>query len=177
MKIVQTLTCLFSQKVPKSTDKSEQPSASSTINTLETFSTDSPIIALCSERNYQLSNKLCSGKSNTEDTKCHLFTDSMSSLKALQKFNPTNNLIEEIKSLLDGTISLHWVKAHIEVAGNETEDKAAKEASTKQMIDFQLGIPEISFKTSIRHSLRRNGRIAEMTTTKKGGSPTTYFLR
>ncbi|GBL72614.1 Retrovirus-related Pol polyprotein from transposon 17.6 [Araneus ventricosus] len=77
----------------------------------------------------------------------------MSALKALQKFQPKNNLIEEIRGLLDGTISLYWVKAHIGVAGNEAADKAPKEESTKQVIDLQLGIPERSIKTSIRQNL------------------------
>ncbi|GBM96072.1 hypothetical protein AVEN_111462-1 [Araneus ventricosus] len=72
-------------------------------------------------------------------TNCHLFTDSMSSLKALQRFKPSNNLVEEIQGLIDGTISFHWVKAHIGVAGNEVADKAAKEATTRQTVDLHLG--------------------------------------
>ncbi|GBO01122.1 hypothetical protein AVEN_31197-1 [Araneus ventricosus] len=92
---------------------------------------------------------------NRPHANCHLFTDSMSSLKALQKFAPKNNLVDDINSLLDGTISLHWVKAHIGVAGNEVADKAAKAASDRPSVDIHLGIPESSLKTSIRHLLLR----------------------
>ncbi|GBN25120.1 Retrovirus-related Pol polyprotein from type-1 retrotransposable element R1 [Araneus ventricosus] len=92
---------------------------------------------------------------NRPHANCHLFTDSMSSLKALQKFAPKNNLVDDINSLLDGTISLHWVKAHIGVAGNEVADKAAKAASDRPSVDIHLGIPERSLKTSIRHLLLR----------------------
>ncbi|GBM67253.1 hypothetical protein AVEN_213588-1 [Araneus ventricosus] len=88
-----------------------------------------------------------------QQTTHHLFTDSMSSLKALQKFTPKNNLVEDINNLLDGTISLHWVKAHIGVAGNEVADKAAKSASNRPSVDLHLGIPGRSFKTSIRRLL------------------------
>ncbi|GBL92443.1 hypothetical protein AVEN_174724-1 [Araneus ventricosus] len=92
---------------------------------------------------------------NRPHANCHLFTDSMSSLKALQKFAPKNNLVDDINSLLDGTISLHWVKAHIGVAGNEVAYKAAKAASDRPSVDIHLGIPERSLKTSIRHLLLR----------------------
>ncbi|GBN91955.1 hypothetical protein AVEN_103955-1 [Araneus ventricosus] len=92
-------------------------------------------------------------QSQRPSTHCHLFTDSMSSLKALQKFKPNNNLVEEIQGLLDGTTSLHWVKAHIGVVGNEVADKAAKDASTRPTTDIHLGIPERSFKTHIRSLL------------------------
>ncbi|GBM42200.1 hypothetical protein AVEN_36884-1 [Araneus ventricosus] len=94
-------------------------------------------------------------KAQRPSTHCHLFTDSMSSLKALQKFKPNNNLLEEIQDLLDGSISLHWVKAHIGVVGNETADKAAKEASDRPTIDIHLGIPERSIKSHIRNLLLR----------------------
>ncbi|GBN05557.1 hypothetical protein AVEN_34823-1 [Araneus ventricosus] len=92
---------------------------------------------------------------NRPHANCHLFTDSMSSLKAFQKFASKNNLVEDINSLLDGTISLHWVKAHIGVAGNEVADKAAKAASDRKSVDIHLGIPERSLKISIRHLLLR----------------------
>ncbi|GBO39061.1 hypothetical protein AVEN_10835-1 [Araneus ventricosus] len=73
----------------------------------------------------------------------------MSSLKALQKFKPNNNLVEEIQGLIDGTISLHWVKAHIGVAGNEErwnrDDAKGRytfsifpKVSTKRCIDSHL---------------------------------------
>ncbi|GBM77354.1 hypothetical protein AVEN_52724-1 [Araneus ventricosus] len=57
---------------------------------------------------------------------CDIFTDSMSALKVLQKHQPRNNLVEEVKAIIDESVSLHWVKAHIGIEGNESVDKAAK---------------------------------------------------
>ncbi|GBM32826.1 hypothetical protein AVEN_216531-1 [Araneus ventricosus] len=84
---------------------------------------------------------------------CDIFTDSMSALKALQKHQPRNNLIEEIKAILDGSVSLHWVKAHIGIEGNESADKAAKEATTKTNVDLHLGLPIRSLKTSLKRRI------------------------
>ncbi|GBM63078.1 hypothetical protein AVEN_68535-1 [Araneus ventricosus] len=81
---------------------------------------------------------------------CHIFTDSISSLKALQKLQPKNNLVEEVRQLLDATVSLHWVKTHIGIEGNETADKAAKSASEKTSIDVHLEIPQRSMKTKLK---------------------------
>ncbi|GBN27337.1 hypothetical protein AVEN_21560-1 [Araneus ventricosus] len=39
---------------------------------------------------------------------CNIFTDSLSSLKAIQKLRPRNNLVEKIKDLCDETVSLQW---------------------------------------------------------------------
>ncbi|GBN90278.1 Putative protein in type-1 retrotransposable element R1DM [Araneus ventricosus] len=81
---------------------------------------------------------------------CHIFTDSMSALKALQKHQPRNNLIEEIQASLNNSVSLHWVKAHIGIQGNESADKAAKEATTRNNVDLHLGLPIRSLKTSLK---------------------------
>ncbi|GBO05288.1 hypothetical protein AVEN_144491-1 [Araneus ventricosus] len=44
---------------------------------------------------------------NKKNVHCHIFMDSMSSLKALQRFQPRNNLVEEVRKLLDASVSLH----------------------------------------------------------------------
>ncbi|GBN56198.1 hypothetical protein AVEN_67338-1 [Araneus ventricosus] len=84
---------------------------------------------------------------------CHIFTDSVSSLKALQRFQQNKNLVEEVRQLLDATVSLHWVKAHIGIEGNEAADKAAKSASEKTSIDVHLEIPQRSMKTKLKKLL------------------------
>ncbi|GBL74311.1 hypothetical protein AVEN_235298-1 [Araneus ventricosus] len=87
---------------------------------------------------------------------CHFYSDSMSTLKVLQKHQPKNNLVEEFRALVDETVSLHWVKAHIGTAGNEAADKAAKEASTRLTIDVHLQLPERSFETQCKQQLLKH---------------------
>ncbi|GBM17817.1 hypothetical protein AVEN_99688-1 [Araneus ventricosus] len=84
---------------------------------------------------------------------CDIFTDSMSALKALQKHQPRNNVVEEIKAILDESVSLHWVKAHIGIEGNESADKAAKEATSRTNVDLHLDLPIRSLKTSLKRQI------------------------
>ncbi|GBN70212.1 hypothetical protein AVEN_271437-1 [Araneus ventricosus] len=78
-------------------------------------------------------------KKHRPDDHCHIYSDSLSALKAIQKLRPKNNLVEKFRDLCDTRTSLHWVKAHIEVAGNEAADRAAKKATEKSVIDVHLG--------------------------------------
>ncbi|GBO14056.1 Retrovirus-related Pol polyprotein from type-1 retrotransposable element R1 [Araneus ventricosus] len=88
---------------------------------------------------------------NRPHHRCDIFTDSMSALKVLQK--PRNNLVEDVKAILDDTVSLHWVKAHVGIEGNEAADKASKEATTKPNIDLHLDLPIRSLKTILKGKL------------------------
>ncbi|GBM63901.1 hypothetical protein AVEN_81629-1 [Araneus ventricosus] len=88
-------------------------------------------------------------KLHKPNEQCHIFTESMSSLKALHKFQPHNNLVEDVRQLLDGSVSLHWVKAHIGIEGNE----AAKASSGKPTVDIHLGVPQRTAKTNIKKLL------------------------
>ncbi|GBM06153.1 hypothetical protein AVEN_265209-1 [Araneus ventricosus] len=92
-------------------------------------------------------------RSNRPQQHCDIFTDSMSTLKVLQKHQPRNNLAEEIKTIIDDTVSLHWVKAHIGIEGNESADKAAKEATTKPTVDLHLDLPERTLKTNFKQKI------------------------
>ncbi|GBM54903.1 Putative protein in type-1 retrotransposable element R1DM [Araneus ventricosus] len=109
---------------------------------------------------------------------CDIFTDSMSALKALQKHQPRNNLVEEIKAIQDGFVSLHWVKAHIGVEGNESADKAAKEATIRANVDLHLGLPIRSLKTDLkRRILDHWSRTWEDNENTKGRFPYGIFPR
>ncbi|GBN35894.1 hypothetical protein AVEN_131878-1 [Araneus ventricosus] len=77
----------------------------------------------------------------------------MSVLMSLQNHQIKKSTIQETRDLLDNTITLHWVKAHIGVAGNEAADRAAKSAASKDAIDTHLGIPERSIKLMLKDSL------------------------
>ncbi|GBO18209.1 hypothetical protein AVEN_100019-1 [Araneus ventricosus] len=84
---------------------------------------------------------------------CNIYSDSMSVLMALQNYQLKNNAIQATRQLLDGSVSLHWVKAHIGVAGNEAADRAAKEATQKEEVDVHLGIPERTLKRTLKNEL------------------------
>ncbi|GBM66416.1 hypothetical protein AVEN_13012-1 [Araneus ventricosus] len=92
-------------------------------------------------------------KANLPSDTCHVYTDSMSSLKALQKLKAENNLVESVRDQLDPTVQLHWVKAHVGFAGNEAADKAADSACAKDRVDIHLGAPFNSFRTMIRQKI------------------------
>ncbi|GBN38383.1 hypothetical protein AVEN_157444-1 [Araneus ventricosus] len=84
---------------------------------------------------------------------CHIYSDSMSVLMSLQNHQIKNSSIQKTRDLLDSTLSLHWVKAHIGVADNEAADVAAKSAAGKEDIDVHLDIPESTIKRAVKNSL------------------------
>ncbi|GBO27514.1 hypothetical protein AVEN_100242-1 [Araneus ventricosus] len=84
---------------------------------------------------------------------CHIHTDSLSVLMALQNHQIRNDLIQWVRTHIDSNIALHWVKAHIGVEGNEAADRAAKEAATRDSVDIHLGIPQNSVKKQLKNLL------------------------
>ncbi|GIY73973.1 uncharacterized protein CDAR_598601 [Caerostris darwini] len=70
-----------------------------------------------------------------------IITDSRSVLQAVQNTNNDYPPVLQIKSLIANSatrIELIWTRAHIGVVGNEIADSYAKEATTKDDIDFHL---------------------------------------
>ncbi|GBN20443.1 hypothetical protein AVEN_204935-1 [Araneus ventricosus] len=66
---------------------------------------------------------------NAPNDSCHIFSDGMSVLMSLQNHQIKNGQVQKTWQLLDASISLHWVKTHIGVAGNKEADRAAKAAT------------------------------------------------
>ncbi|GBN86949.1 hypothetical protein AVEN_168616-1 [Araneus ventricosus] len=92
-------------------------------------------------------------KQNAPNEGCHIFSDSMSVLMSLQNHLLKSNQVQLTRQLLDASVSLHWVKAHIGIAGNEEADRAAKAATQKEGVDVHLGIPERSMKRMLKEGL------------------------
>ena len=71
----------------------------------------------------------------TKNTICTIYSDSKSSLLALNQFNPKNELLKEIHTLIfkitqnKTKIKFCWIPGHCDIWGNEIADKAAKEAA------------------------------------------------
>ena len=89
-----------------------------------------------------------------------VFSDSLSSLQALKGFYPTHAFIQDILTLLASLNSaskevvLCWVPSHVNIAGNEKADQAARSAaSDPPPRRFQL--PASDFKSLISLCVRR----------------------
>ena len=66
-----------------------------------------------------------------DDSRCVIFSDSLSSLLALSGFNPSHPLLQDILLLLTRlnhagkSVAFCWIPAHVGLEGNERADKAA----------------------------------------------------
>ncbi|GIY68081.1 uncharacterized protein CDAR_452981 [Caerostris darwini] len=70
-----------------------------------------------------------------------IISDSRSVLQAVQNINNDYPPIRKIKALIahsDTRFELIWTRSHIGVVGNEIADSYAKEATTKEDVDFHL---------------------------------------
>ena len=94
--------------------------------------------------------------SEREENEYVIYTDSYSSIRAIQQFNPFHPILQKIQEWL---FKLHikykkihfcWIPSHVGIQQNETVDKAAKEASLAANIDFKH-IPHTDMKKTISH--------------------------
>ena len=89
-----------------------------------------------------------------------IYCDSLSVLQALEAFNPTHPLVQEIFEWLILTkrrghcIQFCWVPAHVGVQGNERADQLAKAAVSRSPTRYP--IPFRDFHTIIKNALRRS---------------------
>ncbi|XP_071036431.1 uncharacterized protein [Parasteatoda tepidariorum] len=87
-----------------------------------------------------------------------IYTDSLSSLQALQ--NPVSNskIFENTKQLWRSNILCNWVKAHIGTQGNEEADRAAKQATDLCQITLEFPCSIAQIKTQVKlYSMKRWG--------------------
>ena len=95
-----------------------------------------------------------------EEENIAILSDSMSALQAIGRIIPENKIAAEIRRKLDEAlergknISLHHVKAHINIAGNEEADRAANDARHCDN-NLELPIPRCKIKRDIRNETRK----------------------
>ena len=86
----------------------------------------------------------------------HFFTDSMSSLHSLTDHHPSSKMvINTIKALetlcLSSKVTLHWVRGHSGVTGNELADKLAKEATHLETVGMNTPAPPSFLKNKLKN--------------------------
>ncbi|GBM56594.1 hypothetical protein AVEN_128387-1 [Araneus ventricosus] len=72
-----------------------------------------------------------------------IFSDSKSVLMALESNKNHSEVIMKLRKILlvNPQITLNWVRAHIDIYGNELADLSAKNATTKEEVDIMVKIP------------------------------------
>lgn len=95
----------------------------------------------------------------SNDVKYTIFTDSKSSIQAIQKYNNNNPIVMDIVSLLirlsleRKEVKLCWVPSHVNVGGNERADTEAKQAASLDIEPYNRDLPFKDFYPLIRKTM------------------------
>lgn len=101
-----------------------------------------------------------------------IFCDSRSAIDSLHHIDTNHPIIQQIQlniiNLINGgkTVKLCWLPSHVNIAGNEKADEAARRAASSQMEIHNMKAPARDFyptiKQSIRDSWQRNWQITQI---------------
>jgi len=91
-----------------------------------------------------------------------VFSDSKSALEAIQHYNSSHPIVNDILSWLirlaarRKNIRFCWVPAHVGVTGNELADSAARRVSTSNSEIYNASLPHRDYYAAIRKSCRQH---------------------
>jgi ribonuclease HI len=94
-----------------------------------------------------------------DNRSCVIYSDSRSSLQAIQRPRSPVKLVREISELIailhdqGVTVSFCWIPSHVGIEGNELADKAAKRAANHGAV-YSPEVPESDIKASIKHKVK-----------------------
>ena len=95
-----------------------------------------------------------------------IFTDSLSSLQALDSNNCDHPFIQDILKLFNDCLSMNkkivlaWVPSHVGIKGNEKADELAKQALNFNVLD--LKVPYTDLKVNVNSVLNKSGKLNGM---------------
>ena len=82
----------------------------------------------------------------------NIYSDSQSVIKAIYSSTVTHPQVLRVIGLLAKLpkVSVHWVKGHADVTGNEYADHLAKEGTTRNRVDINLPVPRSLLNQNIK---------------------------
>ena len=100
--------------------------------------------------------------SDSHNTRFAIFSDSLSSLKAVRTFNPQNSLANRIRFHLHilrkrgKMVDLIWIPGHVGLNGNELADRLAKSSTKRDHFGQKLTIPATDIYSTVSTIVQKN---------------------